>query len=306
MFGSRRFDFGKTSDSDIRLLYIFRTVVEAGGFSAAEIELDIAQSTVSRSMSELESQLGFRLCERGRGGFSLTDKGVIAYEECLKLFAALDGYQVSMTELRGDLSGKLRMGVIDNSALDPSYRLPDLILQFIERCPDVHLTIDVVSPNEIERSIIDGKFQVGIGVFHQHHPSIQYESYFSETLKLYCGRGNPLFEMSPNEVKVEDLRLTKFASSPYFSSQNINARSLGCTTSATAYHQEGLAFLIMSGKFVGFLPERYANIWVNQDVMHPILIEHHSHEVEFEIITQKRSRVSPIVKVILDLLLNQK
>ena len=39
---------GQISDTEIRLLRIFKTVVECGGLTAAELEVDIGRSTISR------------------------------------------------------------------------------------------------------------------------------------------------------------------------------------------------------------------------------------------------------------------
>lgn len=66
----RRADpLAQVSDFDIRLLRIFRSVVESGGFSAAETVLGIGRSAISQQMSDLEQRLGLRLCQRGRAGF---------------------------------------------------------------------------------------------------------------------------------------------------------------------------------------------------------------------------------------------
>lgn len=63
---------GQLSDMDLRLLQVFKAVVECGGMSAAELELNIGTSTVSRHMKDLETRLGLTLCRRGRAGFALT------------------------------------------------------------------------------------------------------------------------------------------------------------------------------------------------------------------------------------------
>ena len=56
---SRRSDaLAQVSDFDIRLLRIFRSVVECGGFSAAETVLGIGRSAISQQMSDLEQRLG--------------------------------------------------------------------------------------------------------------------------------------------------------------------------------------------------------------------------------------------------------
>jgi DNA-binding transcriptional LysR family regulator len=73
------------SESDLRLLRVFAKVVEAGGYSAAQIELNVSQSTISTHMTELEHRLGVRLCQRGRSGFSVTEKGRLIYQASLRL-----------------------------------------------------------------------------------------------------------------------------------------------------------------------------------------------------------------------------
>ena len=84
---------GNLSESDIRELRVFAKVVEAGGFSAAQIELNVSQSTISTHMTALEQRLGMRLCKRGRSGFSLTDRGQLIYQATQRLFAALDEFR---------------------------------------------------------------------------------------------------------------------------------------------------------------------------------------------------------------------
>jgi hypothetical protein len=51
------------------LLRLFVSVVECGGFSAAQGELGLSQSSISQQMAKLETRLGYRLCSRGKGGF---------------------------------------------------------------------------------------------------------------------------------------------------------------------------------------------------------------------------------------------
>ena len=72
---------GRVSDVDIRLLRVFRAVVACGGVSAAELELNIGRSTISRHLTDLELRLGVKLCDRGPAGFALTAEGEQVLEE---------------------------------------------------------------------------------------------------------------------------------------------------------------------------------------------------------------------------------
>jgi DNA-binding transcriptional LysR family regulator len=86
----KRAVLGQLSDMDLRLLRVFRSVVECGGMAAAELELNIGTSTISRHIKDLETRLGLTLCRRGRGGFALTPEGQRMYAETLRLLAATD------------------------------------------------------------------------------------------------------------------------------------------------------------------------------------------------------------------------
>ncbi|WP_238039513.1 LysR family transcriptional regulator, partial [Psychrobacter sp. Ps6] len=63
------------TDVDLKLLQIFKVIVDCGGFSAAQFKLNMHQSTISTKMSQLETRLGLNLCHRGRRGFQLTHDG---------------------------------------------------------------------------------------------------------------------------------------------------------------------------------------------------------------------------------------
>lgn len=55
--GKRKALLIRVSDVDLRLLRAFKTVVNCGGFSAAEIDLGIGRSTISTHIGELEARL---------------------------------------------------------------------------------------------------------------------------------------------------------------------------------------------------------------------------------------------------------
>ena len=79
---------------DVRLLRIYVTIVEAGGFAAAQGELNLSLSTISNHISALEGRLGLTLCQRGRSGFRLTEEGRAVYEEAKRLFGSIDQFDI--------------------------------------------------------------------------------------------------------------------------------------------------------------------------------------------------------------------
>ena len=127
---SRRPDpLAQVSDFDIRLLRIFRSVVECGGFSAAETVLGIGRSAISQQMSDLEQRLGLRLCQRGRAGFSLTEEGREVYQSALQLLSALESFRTEVNGLHQHLRGELIIGLTDNLVTLPHMRITHALAQ---------------------------------------------------------------------------------------------------------------------------------------------------------------------------------
>ncbi|MFZ4624037.1 MAG: LysR family transcriptional regulator, partial [Rhodoferax sp.] len=109
----KRAALGQLSDMDIRLLRVFKSVVECGGMAAAELELNIGTSTVSRHIKDLETRLGLTLCRRGRAGFALTPEGQQIYTETLRLLTGVDAFRSRVDEIHQRMGGQLQIAVFD-------------------------------------------------------------------------------------------------------------------------------------------------------------------------------------------------
>ena len=94
---NRKYSLGQLGDYEIKQLRIFKTIVECGGFSAAEAQLNISRPTISIHIANLESRLNLTLCKRGRGGFSLTEEGKVIYQQTQHLLEALEGLRPGIT-----------------------------------------------------------------------------------------------------------------------------------------------------------------------------------------------------------------
>src|ERR1700722_14732390 len=123
------------ANPDLKLLKVFMTVVHSGGFTAARTELNVSQPTVSMKISELETRLGMRLCERGRGGFKLTAEGQRVYEASLNLFQSLDTFRAGIGVMRGRLVGELHIGFADATVTNPDLKLNAAIARLKQKAP---------------------------------------------------------------------------------------------------------------------------------------------------------------------------
>ncbi|WCM93115.1 LysR family transcriptional regulator [Acidovorax sp. NCPPB 2350] len=249
---------GQLSDMDLRLLQVFKSVVECGGMAAAELELNIGTSTVSRHMKDLETRLGLTLCRRGRAGFALTPEGQRVYEETLRLLASVRSFRDGIDDIHARMGGQLAVAVFDKTASNPAARIGEAIAAFARQAPDVELQLHVGSINAIERGVIDGSYQVGIIPAHRSSQSLRYTELFGETMLLYCGEGHPLFGADHTALDWDAVRTHPFAGLGYHSPNMELSHRARLTRAATGFDQESIATLILSGRYLGFLPDHYA------------------------------------------------
>ncbi|WP_414447426.1 LysR family transcriptional regulator [Burkholderia sp. 22PA0099] len=249
---------GQLSDMDLRLLRVFKVVVQCGGMAAAELELNIGISTISRHVKDLETRLGLVLCRRGRAGFTLTPEGQTVYEETLRLLASLEAFRARVDGIHDRMGGELHIAMFDKTATNPAACIAEAIRQFAEAAPDVTLNLHVGSIQEIERGVIDGSYQIGVIPEHRSSGSLVYTDLYDERMLLYCGAGHPLFGAAHDKLTWERIREQGFAGLGYHSPNLQLTHRAKLTRSATASDQEAVATLILSGKFLGFLPDHYA------------------------------------------------
>ncbi len=266
----KRAVLGQLSDMDLRLLQVFKAVVDCGGMSAAELELNIGTSTVSRHVKDLETRLGLVLCRRGRAGFALTAEGKRVYDETLRLLASVEGFRNSIDDIHSRMGGQLAVAVFDKTASNPQARIGEAVALFTELAPEVGLQMHVASINAIERGVIDGTYQVGIIPTHRSSPSLLYANLFGETMLLYCGARHPLFGADHGALTWDGLRAYHFAGLGYHSPNMELSHNARLPRKATGFDQEAIATLILSGKFLGFLPDHYAEAFEQRGQMQAV------------------------------------
>ena len=261
---------GQLGDMDLRLLRVFKSVVDCGGMAAAELELNIGTSTVSRHVKDLETRLGLTLCRRGRAGFSLTTEGEQIYAQTLQLLASTEAFRSGVDEIHRRMGGQLNVALFDKTASNPAAHIGAAIALFCERAPDVALNLHIAPINAIERGVIDGQFQVGVIPGHRSSDSLTYDALFDETMLLYCGAQHPLFGTDNDRLAWSDLGTHQFAGLGYHSPNMEISQQVRLPRKATAFDQEAIATLILSGKFLGFLPDHYADSFVRLGQMRAV------------------------------------
>ena len=151
----------QVSDFDLKLLRLFKTVVECGSFAAAESALGISRSAISLHMSDLEKRVGMRLCQRGRAGFALTDEGREVLRASEAVLVAIEGFRSEVNQMHQQLRGDLNIGIVNNLVTQPKMRITRALKAVRSEGAGVRINLSMSTPSEIERGVLDGRLHVG-------------------------------------------------------------------------------------------------------------------------------------------------
>jgi|TARA_B110000971_G_scaffold102761_1_gene105641 DNA-binding transcriptional LysR family regulator len=287
----------QVSDIDLRLLQVFLTVVRCGGFAAAQPILNIGQPTISEHMNRLETRIGVRLCERGRGGFRLTEPGQQVHQAALRLFTSVEDFRHEISDVDKQLRGKLNIGIIDNTITNTASPLPLAIHRFNQRASQVQIQIEVKSPLEMGQSVLHGRLHAAIGPYPLHISGLDYSPLFEEKQYLYCSNSHPFSNLT--SIDMDTIRSAQIVARSYLHAADLKV--LGVNASAALIDNvEAQAMLILTGQYIGFLPSHYAEQWVLKNQLQTLLPNALHYSSSIELVVKSGGFRSSVLKAFLD------
>ncbi len=289
------------SPSDLRGLTVFRALVEHGGFLGTQLALGMSQSTVSFHLRALEDRLGFDLCRRGRKGFVLTERGRAVYEGSKALVAAISGFEGVLGELHDRLVGTLRVGMADNTITDPNFCFASVIRQCVRSSPDVDIRLTVAAPDALMTQLATGGLDVAVTPELDVAEGIDQLRFHEEVHSLYCGHLHPLFEAEPRKALIE---ACAFVVRPYANNRELR-HFRKAKVRGHAASMEAQATFILTGEYIGYLPEHYAERWVKLGQMRALMSPRTRIVRPFVIATRSGIQGSPLQRLVIRELLAQ-
>jgi DNA-binding transcriptional LysR family regulator len=119
---------------------VFIRVVETGSFTKAADALGLQKSSVSRSITRLEHDLGVRLLQRTTRQLGLTDAGQTFYERVRGALQGFDDAATTVRELGSEPRGTIRVTATPGAA---ALGLADAIASFSALYPSITVEVDL-------------------------------------------------------------------------------------------------------------------------------------------------------------------
>ncbi len=135
---------------------IFLEVAKIGHLTQVANDLGLSQSAVSMSIKELECILGCKLFDRIQKKLVLNEKGrafMHAIEPLIKKLRDIEEEFMSQ-ENKGELT-------IGASTTIADYIMPHIICEYMEKYPDVKISMKIGNTEEIAKLVEDGQVDLG-------------------------------------------------------------------------------------------------------------------------------------------------
>lgn len=185
---------------ELRHLRYFLAVADAVHFTRASEQLYVSQPTLSHQIKQLEDELGTPLFDRVGKRVRLTTAGHVFSDYARRALREMEEAKVALGELDGLARGTLTIGVVQTVNC---YLVPEAVASFNTAHPGVSVRVEELSDDEIERQLISGKVNLGIGFIPASSPEIITEPLFEEQLVLVVPESHKFARR--RQIKVREL-----------------------------------------------------------------------------------------------------
>jgi len=166
-------------------------IVERGSLRGAARHLGVAQSGLTRSIRNLEHELGHPMFEREARGMVLTSMGQLFYQRASSAMNELRRADEEMAQAQGGVQGTVVAGL---SIMPHLGMLPGALTPFRQRYPGVTLKIIEGLYPAIEPGLRNGTIDFYMGAASQAAPAagLIAETLFENTRIVVARKGHPL------------------------------------------------------------------------------------------------------------------
>lgn len=248
---------------ELRHLRYFVTIAEERSFRRASLRLHISQPPLSRTIKQLEDQIGVQLFERSASGVDVTAAGAVFLEEAKRaLQVANDAVEKSQRAARGDFGhievayyGSVIFGVI-----------PRLLAVHRELRPRVTVRLSSLAKDRQVRALRDGWLDVGFARYYRSEPDIACEIVWQEPIVVAVPAKHPLAGKSSvamADLQNEPMIVFPSAPRPSYADELLQLCSKAGFSPNIAHEAEDLVAclaLVASGVAIAPVPVSAANI----------------------------------------------
>ena len=183
----------------IQLEYLL-AVANCGSFSLAAEHCFVTQPSLSMQVKALEEELDVILLDRSKKPVVPTEAGEVVLEQVRETLRAFNYIREAVSELKGETTGRLRLGVIPTIA---PYLMHRFMPEFVRRYPKVELEISEMKTADIVEALKRDRLDAALVAGGTCGEGIQEHELFNDRFFVYVSPENPLYERQ--NVRIEEI-----------------------------------------------------------------------------------------------------
>ena len=183
----------------IQLEYLL-AVANHGSFSQAAEKCFVTQPSLSMQVKNLEEELGVILLDRSKKPVIPTEAGTLVLNQAREAVMAFRRVTEAVNDLKGEVSGLLRLGVIPTIAPSLLHRF---VPEFTRKYPKVELQIKEMVTSDIVAALNRDMLDAAILAGGTSPGEIIEEELFDDRFYAYVSPMHPLYERS--NIRIEDI-----------------------------------------------------------------------------------------------------
>jgi DNA-binding transcriptional LysR family regulator len=193
-----------------RQLEAVRAVASTGTTTHGAELIGLTQSAVSRSIKELEDELGMHIFHRRQGKMLLTPEGQLFYKEAEQVILGMERITNMTQDIRALRAGTLRIASMPALSYG---MLPDVIAEFGAKYKQVKISVEIQQREALEKSVANGQVDIGLATLPFQADGVELEPLLSMSSVCIIPQSHPLAKKKKNKkVTAEDLTGETFIS----------------------------------------------------------------------------------------------
>jgi DNA-binding transcriptional LysR family regulator len=279
----------------------YRTVVEAGGFSAAARRLGLSKAAVSKQVAELEAHFGTALLHRTTRRLNATEAGRRYFDHCVRLLDELGEVEAELRHSQAEPTGRLRVSA---PVTFGAKLLGPVVCELTRRYPRLELQFEL-SDRFVD--LIEEGFDAALRIRTNLPDSSLMARRVCSVTRSVCAapsylkrRGVP---KSPDELKEHECLIYTLSTSPRdwrFKAGN-KVTTVRVNGAVQSNNGQFLMAPLLAGLGIACLPDFTVGEPIAQGKLRRILTEHPVEEHDLYVVFPPNRHQSPKLRAFLDI-----
>lgn len=290
-------------DINIELLKTFYIVAKYKNITKASNELLVSQSTVSKSIKNIEEQLDCQLFTRSKKGVELTKEGEILYNSTEKVLNILnnDLKKITKTKTINILVGK----VLADKVLVPYINL------FQKKYPNIKINLSCTDIKGVKSKLKNDEVDIAIGYYIEDLEENYEQRKISQELHPIFVCNNNYKELINKKIKVKELEKypyiisSKGATTYQYALDFFQENNLDITPTMEILGTSLITQLVKNGLGISILTKEFIEEELKNQELFEIQLEQELETRHLTIITYKNKILSKEIKYLIDLLIKK-